>query len=580
VKVELLKVRKLLSRRRKTQSLVSLKDSIDYHAVLKAFPCWICTIDDVARLFPLKQGLFDVLIVDEASQCNQATALPLAFRAKQMVVVGDRKQLRPATSRFLRQDVVDVLQQRHGLVDHPRAVFLNGRDSLIELADSCSEGGEFLNEHFRCDPSIIRWSNEQFYDNRLRIMTRHEIANGHVPLEIRFLLDADDDRERKINRQEAEAIVSELRQIIESGEAERMSIGVISPYRAQARLIDELIEEEFKDTPEIIRDHRLVASTADGFQGDERDIILYSFRYGPTSRPAVVTAIQNEEERLNVAFTRAKRKGICFVSHSLNRFPRGHVRSFLEHAQSVQNEGPVGADGDGRSDRFDSEFERDVCERLRDRGLHVVTQDPCAGYYIDLVIQDKDGRQLAVECDGEWKLDATGMLRPEDYQRQEILERAGWVFHRISGRRYFDNPERELQRVEEALAQQATAWDHALEAGPVSRTPTIVVEVETEKPQLETPGEAPLEPPIEAPAEVAGLEYLGATASEQIRNVKKLAHWGIDDYQDPVLEFLFEVIDTLESGDLPAGEVARYLEDLWKSARDRGFNPRWEEIPE
>ncbi len=571
IRVELLKLRRLLSRKRKTQSLITLKGAIDYHAVLKAFPCWICTIDDVARLFPLRAGLFDVLIVDEASQCNQATALPLAFRAKQMVVVGDRKQLRPATSRFLKQDVIDVLQQRHGIVDHPRAIFLNGRDSLIELAESCAEAGEFLNEHFRCDPAIIRWSNEQFYDNRLRIMTRRNRSDGRAPLEVRELTDADDDRDRKVNRREAEVVVSELRRIIDSGEAERMHLGIISPYRDQARLIDELLEREFKDRPELLRDHRIVSSTADGFQGDERDIILYSFRYGPSSDPGVVRAIQIEEERLNVAFTRAKKAAICFISHSLNRFPKGHIRSFLEHATKIQNLHPNG-DGDGRADRFDSEFERDVCNRLRDRGYHVATQEPCARYLIDLVVEDGKGRQLAVECDGEWKSDPTGLLRPEDYQRQEILERAGWVFHRVSGRRYMENPERELERIEEALRLEPTAWDQALETGPKSKP------VATVEPTIEE--EEAAEPIVELPETQVDLSYLGSQPREQIKNVRRLAHWGLDRYQDAVLEFLFDVIGTLENDEWPSSEHAQYLRDLWVSGRDQGFDPEREDIPE
>jgi len=156
------KLNKLLSKKRKTVSLVQLKGQVSYTKLLTVFPCWIMSIDDVARVFPLQAGLFDYLIVDEASQCNQATALHLAFRAKRMIVVGDEKQMKNPNVRFLSDNLVQVLLSRHGLGTHHKAEFLHGRESLLSLSNFSANSNEFLNEHFRCEPPIIAGAIKNF----------------------------------------------------------------------------------------------------------------------------------------------------------------------------------------------------------------------------------------------------------------------------------------------------------------------------------------------------------------------------------------------------------------------------------
>lgn len=453
-RVPLLELQRLLSKKRLNASLLAMRNRIDYRAVLSAFPCWILTIDDATRVFPPAPGLFDFLIVDEASQCAQASALPLAYRAKRMIVVGDRKQLQPASSRFMSNSVIASLQDKYRISSHPKATFLDGKDSLLDLAEACSNASRMLDEHFRCDPAIIRWSNNRYYDNRLKIMTPRRRDRAAVPVEIRVLNDADDDPDEKVNRREAVAVAQTVRRLIDSGEANGKTIGVISVFREQADALQAELVREFRHEPEVLKKHRVVAATADGFQGDERDVILYSFRYGPSSHAASVTSIQREEQRLNVAFTRAKQRAICFISLPVNQFPHGAIRSFLEHGLAEQNRAETFDTEGDTPDQFDSDFERQVCHRLRDRGLRVTTQVPCARYRIDLVAEDEEGRQLAVECDGEWKHDALGQLRPEDYHRQDILERAGWVVHRISGRRWLLNPEHEVDQTLRALERQ------------------------------------------------------------------------------------------------------------------------------
>lgn len=452
------KAKRLLSRKRKTTTLEKLKASIDFENLLQVFPCWILSIDDVARLFPLQSGLFDYLIVDEASQCNQATALHLAFRAKRMVVVGDEKQLPNSSVQWLRAQTVEQLLEKNNLADHPKKDFLSAHESLLGLALASKDREVHLIEHFRCDPRIIAWSNRQFYGSSLRIMTPLRSTRFSTPIEIRLLRDATEHVERHVNEREANAATAEVIRILNDPKLDGLSIGVISPFREQADLIFRKLQTELLDRWSDCEKRGLTASTADGFQGDERDIVLYSLRHGPGSRPASISAIEANqgEKRINVAFTRARRKIILFTSLPVDKFPGKLIRSFLEHGLTVA-ESPAGTFWERcAEDAFDSGFESDVCQMLRSRGLQVASQYPAAGYRIDLAVRDAVGRRIGIECDGQFHYDELGQLREQDYERQEILERAGWLIHRIPARRFYLDPDKEIELAVEVLSAQPT----------------------------------------------------------------------------------------------------------------------------
>ncbi len=608
VRNTVLKLRTLLRRRNRTNSFVSLRKQIDYRALLEVFPCWVLGIEDVSRVFPLDAGLFDYLIVDEASQCNQAATLQLAYRAKRLVIVGDEHQLRNANSRFLDIQAVEQLQRKHALVDHPKAVFLDGRKSLLDFAESCANQTEFLNEHFRCERPIIRWSNARFYNDRLRIMTPLRARRFSPTMEVRLVRGADEDREAKVNEVEARAIVAEIDRLVSKPEVEGLTIGVISPFREQANRIQQLLDEELAPRGDVLREHRVVSSTADGFQGDERDIVLYSFRHGPSSSPYSITAIEMEPERLNVAFTRARRLVVCFISRPVSEFPRGLIRDYLAHAQKEADDpegglGAGGSDGQGLGDRFDSDFERDVCIALRSRGVRVFTQVPCAGFWIDLVAMDREGRRIAIECDGPFHEDEGGGLRPEDYQRQDIIERSGWYVYRVSYRRWVWNPgaviegilaeliqqdpeearvvaEAEVgEAVEEAVvdpgdpssagAPAEGATQYSGEGGETHRAPSA------EARQPVTPISPA--PPVGTQSSSTSFEHsLGTGPINDPRNWRALAKWGreankLSRHQINFADSMVHILEHPPLGFTP--RQVRAAQKLWNAAASMGFVP-------
>jgi very-short-patch-repair endonuclease len=560
------KLKQVLKRRRKTHSFMHLRDQIDYEKLLTIFPCWIMNIDDVGRIFPLNAGLFDYLIIDEASQCNQAAVLPLAFRAKRMIVVGDDKQMKNPNTQFLSDTVVQLHLTRHGLDIHPNAPFLDGRKSLLDLALGCQDiGPVFLNEHFRSEPPIIHFSNEHFYDNGLRILTPFRRKHFKPCMEIRLVPGAfDDPDETRQNVVEAKALIAGLAELVDSGEldgdapGEYLSVGILSLFRAQATLLQNLVYEAFAGRPDLIQRHEITVSTVDGFQGDERDVILYSFRYAPNSKPGSITAIQkqtNEHDlgRLNVAFSRARRKVICFTSVLVEHFPRGLVRDYLEYVTLQQKCSMDRLGSPNERQKCQSKFEEDVFDDLVAKGLTVYAQVPCAGFFIDFVVFDGVGRRLAVECDGDFHYE-DGELREEDYQRQDIIERYVWVVYRIPSRRYYSQRVKTIDDLLEALSRQESDDEVISRQERTSQEAEAAVVAEM---KAVVPEESKLEKEEEAvaPEFDKGPKIIHAVAAdkEEGREVERV------EYVSPIT-FQGRIMDLLSAeGDMPVWMISDKL---------------------
>ncbi len=100
----------------------------------------------------------------------------------------------------------------------------------------------------------------------------------------------------------------------------------------------------------------------------------------------------------------------------------------------------------GSSVRFDSEFEEQVYDALKDRGLDVDTQIGVGGYSIDLAVK-KNGRYLlGIECDGKL-YHSSNSARERDFHRQKYLESRGWRIHRIWSPNWWNDKEKELDKI-------------------------------------------------------------------------------------------------------------------------------------
>jgi very-short-patch-repair endonuclease len=253
------------------------------------------------------------------------------------------------------------------------------------------------------------------------------------------------------------------------------SFGVICLFEEQVSLVQDIVTEQIE---EELRDaHELVVVNPDGFQGDERDVVLYSLSFDATNmEQAALSARQADRPHiqgmLNVAFTRAREEMHIFHTAPIDEFGmasgHGTIRDWLEHCAKIQE---TTFDPTSMSTaNAQSEFEVQVIQSLRTQGLKVIPQYPSCGFSIDIVVE-REGRRLAIECDGEiYHLDEHGELRMEDVQRQEILERAGWQVLRIPYRGWRMDPATQLSRVGRALA--AVTEPEPSSASPPARAAT------------------------------------------------------------------------------------------------------------
>ena len=422
---------------------------LDFAALLRTFPIWAVTNPHAAEVLPLQHEMFDLVVIDEASQCDVASALPLLYRGKRAIVCGDPKQLRHLS--FLREDRQAALASQHGLTASQRSQWNYRTHSLLDVVNGALPSQDdvvLLDEHYRSLPQIIEFSNRRFYGQALRVMTRRPDTIGLRSVELRKV---NGERVKEgYNAEEAEAIINEINKIAraEAKKAphERSSIGVLSPYRDQVNYLDRQLASRLKS--KIVQDHEITVGTAHTFQGDERDIMLLSFCAHPGAHRGTLT-FMNQENLFNVAVTRARRRQVIFTGLDPRHLPSEHLLAqYLDYAADC-------LDPDRPEDHHASasSFERDVAEALRARGGYTLYLGyPVAGLSVDVVAQ-RGTQALAIACDGDPE-------RPEPLPHevtldslggQAILERAGWRVHRLAYRRWQLDRAQCLEEIEALL---------------------------------------------------------------------------------------------------------------------------------
>jgi very-short-patch-repair endonuclease len=410
-----------------------------------AIPIWIMPRYLVAEMIDPTPGRYDLVIVDEASQLG-IESLFLFYISNKMIVVGDNQQISPAGVGIADADVAGL--QRQYLEGLPHQVALSPQSSLYDNARIRFNQNIVLREHFRCMPEIIQFSNDLCYASNGTPLDplRAYPANRLEPLVLRHVADGyrQGSTQHAQNPPEAEAIVEQICACIDDPRYAGLTMGVISLQgEAQAKLIESLLLGTLD--PEVIEERRIICGDAYAFQGDERHVIFLSMVAAPGETRIGVLSNEAARQRFNVAVSRAQDQIWLFHTAQLDALSDGCMRHRL---LSYMLE-PHRQASDEDQQRFDSEFERHVYQRITARGFHVRTQ-VCVGdpvnhrYRIDLVVEGMQGR-LAVECDGdEWH----GMDRYEkDMARQRDLERAGWQFVRIRGGDYYRDPEKAMEPV-------------------------------------------------------------------------------------------------------------------------------------
>lgn len=465
--------------------------------LFRTFPCWLLSPETVSDILPLKEGMFDVIIFDEASQIFVENAIPTIYRGKQVVIAGDDQQLRPSS--LFRVKFEDNDEEE---VDIQLAAAFE-EESLLDLAKT-SYDSVHLNYHYRSAyDQLINFSNYAFYKGRLQVSPNISSSSSKYKVISRLKVNG-----RWIDRKnmtEAENVVDLVAEIFKKRKRNQ-TIGIITFNITQKDLIQDLLEKRayadpsFKSTyiAEIDRkegneDVSLFVKNIENVQGDERDIIIFSIGYAPNENGRVSVNFgslsqDGGENRLNVAISRAKSKVYIITSiepeeldveGTKNRGPK-LFKKYLQYAREVSDGNEEAANvilkslldtdiENSREDHFDSDFEMEVRDALVELGYDIKTQVGVSGYKIDLAIYDSvlSRYVIGIECDGA-TYHSSKSARERDIHRQRYLESRGWKIIRIWSRDWWRNQNGEIRKIDE-LAKMYLKEHHSKVAEPIEK---------------------------------------------------------------------------------------------------------------
>lgn len=402
---------------------------------LGAVPVWIMPIYRVFENFvPGASRPFDVVIVDESSQCDLLTVGVLAL-AKKAIVVGDDKQTSPNRVGIDTSRIFDL--QRRYLDDVPDKALFSVEASLYALADRAFKNTILLREHYRCVPEIIEYSN-RFYNGQikpLRECTRPQIGS---PLRAVHVNDGVSRKQgsSRINMVEAQRIADLISRCVKDPNYDGMTFGVVTMMSGKQRDVIYTAVQNALDSAEIEKREIRVGNPPD-FQGDERDVIILSMVADDHSFAATSEAYM---QWANVAVSRARDQLWVFYSMDYMSLNSNDVRrGIIEYVENFHYE-------QNASDLFElteSKFEEDVLRDMLRRGYKVEPQHRIGRYRIDFVVDVAPGFRLAIECDGDSYHGSDKLA--DDIRRQRDLERLGWNFWRIRASQYYLDPEESMQ---------------------------------------------------------------------------------------------------------------------------------------
>jgi very-short-patch-repair endonuclease len=425
-------------------------------------PCMLMSPMSVAQFVDPKYAPFDLVVFDEASQMPTSEAVGAMARGRNVVVVGDPKQL-PPTSFF------------SAAPGEEEANDATVPDDLESILDDCLALGmpqEHLLWHYRSrHESLIAFSNRHFYENKLLTFPSPWERRSNVqwhPIEGFY------DRGRtKQNRAEAEQVVADIVRRLRSTESPKHSVGVVTFNSIQQGLIEDLLDEAFRQDSELEQlasqlKEPIFIKNLENVQGDERDVILFSIGYGPDASGKVVLNFGplNREggwRRLNVAVSRARHEMHVYSTLRAEHLDMSRtqsqgvamLRSFLEYAE--KGHAALGIQADQWTARQQG-FEAQIAEQLQEKGYKVELHVGTSGYRMDLAVvdpADPGHYVLAILTDGvSYREGATA--RDREVLREQVLRQLGWRVHRVWSLDWLDNPSKVIAGIVEAIQAAQT----------------------------------------------------------------------------------------------------------------------------
>lgn len=437
-----------------------------FPSLVNMLSCWAVTSLSTRGRVPLEPGFFDLVVIDEASQCDIASALPLLFRAKAAVIIGDPKQLRHISAIPPRRD--RELLHKHGLAEG-YAKWAYSENSLFDLASPLSGQDDIimLRDHHRSHADIIEFSNQHFYEGRLRIATKYDRLRRPAPDEptVRWVPVQGvvvRPGTGALNEIEAKAVVKELERLgIEQGY--NGTVGVVTPFRAQANRIRDLVNAH-PHASLLLNKLELLIDTVHKFQGDERDVMIFSPVVSKGIADGPIGFLKKTDNLFNVAITRA-RAALIVVGDPAAAKNAGvtHLAAFANYVENLgrdphQQPGRPGGGCSGpdypkvAKPELVSDWERVFYRQLWEAGLRPIPQYAEEKFLLDFAVF-AEGRKLNIEVDGErYHRDWNGELLRRDQLRNMRLIELGWDVMRFWVYQLRDEMP--------ACVKRVSAWQH------------------------------------------------------------------------------------------------------------------------
>ena len=399
--------------------------------VARAFPAIAVTNLSIRRAVPLRREAIALVVIDEASQCDIASALPMLYRGKRALVIGDPNQLTHIANLHPSEDA-RLLKSNEMTTDDRRFSYI--ANSLFGLArTTVGSGSRFipLVEHYRSKGEIIGFSNREFYQSRLAVRTNYQkLTSSNSIHPVRWHNVAGDTvrppNGSAYNDSEAREVVAVLKHIIEkTGTRDPYpTLGVVTPFREQANRIRSLVDNRIRT--EHLNRLDFFVDTAHRYQGDEKDIMIFSPVISKDAPEASLRFLENTSNLFNVAITRARAelhivgdKVACANSGIpyLSRFV-----SYVEQLNGARTE-------NNAMDLFESPWERVFFDALNEVGITSIPQHRFDQYKLDLAIPDA---MIDIEIDGEyWHRNLDGSRVLSDLKRDTHLFSRGWRIKRF-----------------------------------------------------------------------------------------------------------------------------------------------------
>ncbi len=406
-----------------------------FNSLNKYIPNLTVTSLAIHNKVPMQKSFFDIVVIDESSACDIASVIPLLYRSKRVVIIGDTNQLNHITNMSKGEDT--KLLAKYDLINN-HISWSYSVNSILNLALSLKNNPESkikLLNHHRSHSDIINYCNLNFYNDSLRILTVYDNLKFYNKNTIIRWIDQVGNTVRPstggaYNDSEANEVYNQLNNLMVNNYPG--SIGVVTPFKHQEIRINNLVNGN-SNLKSWLETRSFLCDTAHGFQGDERDLMIFSTVISTNADARTIGFLSSTGNLFNVAISRSK-AALIIVGDKNSCLNSGinYLVNFVKYYSDLQAGQRQSISLDSNLHVFQSEWEDVVYKKLVEINIPVAKQRKIDNYFLDLAIELDNGKKLDIEIDGEYyHRNWNGELALRDRLRNKRLIEIGWDIKRF-----------------------------------------------------------------------------------------------------------------------------------------------------